>query len=278
MVLRLFKLLKHIQEINLSPQETLTLMRRLETDSCCAEDSEVLIKIMRVHLAFVVDGGPPPPAQASTAPAKTPRTWQAAKAARRRPCRSPGMGIASGSGVRSILPGRTPGRRRTALAEREVGSTMNRPDSLTLSTHEGEAIMERLAVSAPTRADCAVLIQVVRVSFWLRWTVQEAKRSLKRLRTFLFGKALPAPTPSAAPTASTAPAVPEAPEMPRGAGASSSGPQVSPSAAEVGAPAAAGPTAAARFPTLRGGHRPGRGRLGVEAYPGAARAQCRHEE
>ena len=87
MVLRLFKLLKYIQEINLSPQDTLTLMRRLETDSCRAEDYEVLLKIMRVHIEFAADGRPQPSGQASTAPAKPPRTRQAAKALRRRPRR-----------------------------------------------------------------------------------------------------------------------------------------------------------------------------------------------
>ena len=99
--------------------------------------------------------------------------------------------------------------------------------------------------------------------------MQETKLSLKRLRTLLFGKALPAPT---------APAVPEATERLTGAGESSSGPRVIPSAAEAGVQAAVGPAAAEPFPKPRGGHRLGTGRLGVEAYPGAERALCRHEE
>jgi hypothetical protein len=60
-VLRLFKLLQHIQEINLSPTDTLALRRRLETDNCRAEDYEVLIKVLRVHTAFAEDVGPPRP-------------------------------------------------------------------------------------------------------------------------------------------------------------------------------------------------------------------------
>jgi hypothetical protein len=60
-VLRLFKLLKHIQEINLSPKDTLALIRRLETDNCRAEDYEVLIKVLRDHTEFVEDVGPPCP-------------------------------------------------------------------------------------------------------------------------------------------------------------------------------------------------------------------------
>jgi hypothetical protein len=31
-------------------------------------------------------------------------------------------------------------------------------------------------------------------------------------------------------------------------------------------------------PPVSGGHRPGYGRLGAEAYPGAARVECRHED
>jgi hypothetical protein len=60
-VLRLFKLLKHIQEINLSPKDTLAVLWRLETENCRAEDDEVLIKVLRVHTEFVEDGGPPRP-------------------------------------------------------------------------------------------------------------------------------------------------------------------------------------------------------------------------
>src|SRR5215831_9947938 len=37
-----------------------------------------------------------------------------------------------------------------------------------------------------------------------------------------------------------------------------------------------GPALLPRTP-LRGGHRPGTGRLGAEAYVGAARVECRHE-
>jgi len=40
-------------------------------------------------------------------------------------------------------------------------------DNVTLSAAEGEAMIARLAVYAPSRADCEILIQVVRWYFWL---------------------------------------------------------------------------------------------------------------
>ena len=46
---RLLKLLSYLREINLSSEETLALLRRLETDSCRPEDYEVLIRVVRAH-------------------------------------------------------------------------------------------------------------------------------------------------------------------------------------------------------------------------------------
>ena len=56
-------------------------------------------------------------------------------------------------------------------------------------------MIARLSVYAPSRSDCEMLIQVVRWYFWLVWTVQEAKLSLTKLRTLLFGRG-PKPPPS----------------------------------------------------------------------------------
>ncbi len=52
---RHLKLLNYFKEMNLSPEETLTLIRRLETDSCCAEDYEVLMRIVRAHTDLSAD-------------------------------------------------------------------------------------------------------------------------------------------------------------------------------------------------------------------------------
>ena len=68
---RYLKLLKYLQEINLSPEETLTLMQRLETDSCRAEDYEVLMRIVRAHTQLSADVLEASPAVESSPPVPT---------------------------------------------------------------------------------------------------------------------------------------------------------------------------------------------------------------
>lgn len=85
---RRLKLLQYLHEINLSPEETLALMRRLETDTCRPEDYEALIRIVRVHTTLWTDGLEAPPALAPPASARrTSGQRQGAKRARRRPRR-----------------------------------------------------------------------------------------------------------------------------------------------------------------------------------------------
>ena len=67
---------------------------------------------------------------------------------------------------------------------------MKQPESFTLSTQDGEAILARLAIYAPTPWDCERLMQVVRWYFWLMFALQETKITLQRLRGLLFGKPL----------------------------------------------------------------------------------------
>jgi hypothetical protein len=54
-VFRYLKLLKYVQKINLSPEDTLALMQRLETDRCRPEDYEVLIRIVEAHTELSAD-------------------------------------------------------------------------------------------------------------------------------------------------------------------------------------------------------------------------------
>ena len=54
-VFRYLKLLKYVQTINLSPEETLGLMQRLETDSCRPEDYEVLMRVVKAHTELSAD-------------------------------------------------------------------------------------------------------------------------------------------------------------------------------------------------------------------------------
>jgi transposase len=129
------------------------------------------------------------------------------------------------------------------------------PESVTLTLAEGAALLDRVYASDLPCAACTVVAQIIRLHFWLLLAIQEAKLSLKRFRTMLFGE----PAKSREPLASDAPSdVPES---------------------LVAAPS---PTSASHpappVKRSRGGHRPGQGQLGAEASVGATRTQCRHEE
>ena len=153
---------------------------------------------------------------------------------------------------------------------------MKKPaENVTLSAQEGEAMIARLSVYAPSRADCEMLIHVVRWYFWLVWTVQEAKLSLKKLRTLLCGRGSKPPKPSD-PEASSVSAPSPGDGEATGA-ASSRNEDVGPSE-EAGSPSGAVESGIESRPKAKGGHRPGTGRLGAEAYEGAERVECRHEE
>ena len=72
---------------------------------------------------------------------------------------------------------------------------MRAPERIALSASEGEAIMARLSVYAPSRSDCEICIQVIRLYFWLSAVVDEAKVSMQKLRTLLFGRVAKPPKP-----------------------------------------------------------------------------------
>ena len=147
-------------------------------------------------------------------------------------------------------------------------------DNVTLSAVEGEAMIARLSVYAPSRSDCEILIQVVRWYFWLVWTVQEAKLSLKKLRTLLCGQGPKLPTrcePAAASVSTLA----------RGDGVVAGNGSARDEEGERSTAAGSQPESVASGAEIHkphGGHRPGTGRLGAEAYTGAERVECRHEE
>lgn len=146
---------------------------------------------------------------------------------------------------------------------------MSRPAPINLSIEEGEAIIARLSVYAPTRSDCEMLIPVVRLYFWLMVALQEAKLSLRRLRHVLFGKVS---TPKEVPE-SEAHATPiEAPQ------ATDAGEEAARGEAVAGREAGSQGSPGTVLPKPKGGHRAGTGRLGADAYVGAERIECRHEE
>lgn len=139
------------------------------------------------------------------------------------------------------------------------------PSSITLRAEEGEALIARVHQSGVSAEDAGVVEQVIRLYVWMIFALQEAKRSLKRLRTLLFGKGAQAPKPRA-PEAAASSSEP----VGEGAGAGT----LRSRAAAAAEPGASGTEALAK-PT--GGQRLGTGRLGAEAYEGAERVECRHE-
>src|SRR6266516_1405242 len=135
---------------------------------------------------------------------------------------------------------------------------MKCPEEVQLSREDGEALRTRLAGEALTADDRRVLDQVLQWYFWLLFALQEARFSLKRLRALLFG---------------------DKPKQ-RQSPSSSGSPDGSGGAGDVGAASTAMRDTTAedhRAGGATGGHRPGHGRQGAAAYPGAERVTCRHE-
>lgn len=134
---------------------------------------------------------------------------------------------------------------------------MHRPHEVTLSPQEGEARIERIEQERWTADERHVVVQVLRMYCWVLFAFQEAKLSLTRLRTLLFGE--PAPR-RRVPSSRDASDIGGAESRARGD--SSSG---------VATGTVEWP------PRPAGGHRPGQGRLGAASYAGAERVACRHE-
>jgi transposase len=136
--------------------------------------------------------------------------------------------------------------------------TMTCPEQVQLSRADGEALRTRLAGDALTADDRRVLDQVLQWYFWLLFALQEATFSLKRLRVMLFG------------------AKPKQRQQPSASGSSDGGGGAGDG--EAASTVARASTAEDhRSQRAAGGHRPGHGRQGAAAYPGAERVTCRHE-
>lgn len=89
-VLRRLKLLKHLQDVPLRPEESQALMQRVDTNTCSAEDRDLLAQVIRATTqvtAQLLDPSPPPDPRVSERPSpqrKAKRKRQLAKASRRR--------------------------------------------------------------------------------------------------------------------------------------------------------------------------------------------------
>lgn len=147
---------------------------------------------------------------------------------------------------------------------------MKTPERVTLSASEGEAIMARLAAYAPSRSDCEICLQVIRLYFWLAAVVDEAKVSMKKLRTRLFGRGVQPPKAGDLKAASVGTPACEA-------GEASAWDEEVGQGGEAGSKLGSSETVMETIKP-RGGHRSGTGRLGVAAYIGATRLACRHDE
>jgi len=142
-------------------------------------------------------------------------------------------------------------------------------ENLKLSAEEGEALIARVHQSNLPRADAGMVEQIIRMYFWVVFALQEAKLSVNRLRTLLFGKGSKPPLLDASSTSSQAVEEGESGEASLLCAQETTG-------AAAGSGSEESPTDTSAKP--RGGHREGTGRLGADAYEGAEKVECRHEE
>jgi transposase len=144
-------------------------------------------------------------------------------------------------------------------------------DHVTLSSEEGERLIAYVHQSSLPAVVAVRLEEIIRTCLWLVFALQESKITLKRLRRLLFGKSLKAP-----PTLEAA----SEPSQP-GSDETSAGGVLEADAIESAITACATPPEPSQSPQRakpQGGHRPGTGRLGADAYVGAQRVECRHDE
>jgi transposase len=134
---------------------------------------------------------------------------------------------------------------------------MKRPEEVTLSREEGEALIERLERDALTAEDRRVLVKVLTFYFWLLFALREAKLSLKRLKTLVFGEKAKKREP---------------PKSGGAAGGGSGGTEAR--AAERRGRQGEG----AREQAEARAGRPGHGHQSAAVYRGAPRIECRHAE
>ena len=136
---------------------------------------------------------------------------------------------------------------------------MKRPEEVTLSREEGEALIERLERDVLSAEDRRVLGQVLTFYFWLLFALREAKLSLKRLKSLVFGEK------------------PKKREPPSSGGTPSGGGGAGGTAAQPGA----APEAQAATPAVPTEEQPrprGHGRQGAEVYQAVTRVECHPEE
>ena len=146
---------------------------------------------------------------------------------------------------------------------------------ITLSSEEGEGLIAQVHQSNLPAAVAGKVEQIIRMYFWVVFALQEAKLSVKRLRNLLFGsRAQPKDRPASEVEAPSS----EAPRQAAGAKEAATVEEGAPCLETTGCEAGSGASENEAKPKPKGGHRTGTGRLGADAYVGAKRTECRHED
>jgi hypothetical protein len=147
--------------------------------------------------------------------------------------------------------------------------------TITLSSEESEGLIAQVHQSNLPAAVAEKVEQIIRLYFGVVLALQEAKLSVKRLRNLLFGsRAQPKDRPASEVEATSS----EAPKQAAGAEEAATVEEVAPGLKTTGCEAGSGASENEAKPTPKGGHRAGTGRLGADAYVGAKRTECRHED
>ena len=147
--------------------------------------------------------------------------------------------------------------------------------TITLSSEEGEGLIAQVHQSNLPAAVAGKVEQIIRMYFWVVFALQEAKLSVKRLRNLLFGsRAQPKDRPASEVEAPSS----EAPRQAAGAEEAATLEEVAPCLETTGCEAGSGASENEAKPKPKGGHRAGTGCLGADAYVGAKRTECRHED
>ena len=153
---------------------------------------------------------------------------------------------------------------------------MKKPaDTVTLSADEGEALIARVHQSNLGVEDARIVEWMIRMYFWVAFTLQEAKLSVKWLRNLFFGRGHKVKRPPEPEVSSPSS---EALGEEEGGGESAPVEENTAFALAVVCDEGAGASQSEAPPRAKGGHRAGTGRLGADAYVGASRVECHHEE
>lgn len=143
---------------------------------------------------------------------------------------------------------------------------MKRPDEVKLSRDDGEALMTRIRASSLSSDDQRVLVKLIELYFWLAVALQETKISLKRLKQLLLGRGAKRSEAKAEDDAGGSSA------SPANENAAADHDTTAPST-EADSDLGGGDQGVEDQPRRRG-----HGRRGADAYTGAKRVVCNHDE